>query len=289
MDFSDYKPRLPGNGIRAETQRGKFGKSWWASRWIAALERVVGESRLSRGRSYARTGQVVRLDVKQSRIDAGVQGSRPTPYKVSITLRPLPDDAWERVVEAMAGEAIHAARLLSGEMPESIEDVFERAGSSLFPRASGDLTSTCSCPDSSNPCKHVAAVHYLLGERFDTDPFLMFELRGRTKDQVLEALRAHRTGDVEPTADDPPAPGKEPEPTGSTSISLADFWSSPTEIRLPLTFDAPRVDALPVKLLGKPPFWQGPDDFNIIMEALYHAISTEATRLALSPDQKPAD
>lgn len=90
-------------------------------------------------------------------------------------------------------EAIYAAKLLTGEMPADIEDVFAAAGVSLFPDNSKDLETSCSCPDWANPCKHVAAVYYLLGERFDADPFLIFAVRGRSKEQIIDVLRARRS------------------------------------------------------------------------------------------------
>src|SRR5262245_25576882 len=133
-----HGPRLPSHGITAHTRRGAFGKSWWASRWIAALEQLVNPGRLQRGRTYARAGQVVSLDAGAQGVEAVVQGSRPEPYRVTIKFRRLSDDEWERVIDAMSAEALYAARLLSAEMPEQIEDVFAAAGTSLFPRASDD-------------------------------------------------------------------------------------------------------------------------------------------------------
>ncbi|MCA1644916.1 MAG: SWIM zinc finger family protein [Chloroflexi bacterium] len=189
-----HGPRLPSYGIKAQTRRGAFGKTWWASRWIAALENLVNEGRLARGRTYARNGQVTSLDVDRDGVRAVVQGSRPEPYEVTITFKRLSDAEWDRVVDAMAAEALYAARLLSGEMPEQIEEVFAAAGTSLFPTTASDMRSTCSCPDMANPCKHIAAVHYLLGERFDEDPFLIFLLRGRSRDEIVAALRARRAG-----------------------------------------------------------------------------------------------
>jgi SNF2 family DNA or RNA helicase len=86
--YNDYypksKPRRPADGIKAQTTSGKFGKSWWASRWIAALERLVDSGRLSRGRSYARSGQVLNLDIRPGRVNSRVQGSSATPYRVQI-------------------------------------------------------------------------------------------------------------------------------------------------------------------------------------------------------------
>src|SRR6188472_4501348 len=127
-DWGSAKPRIPANGIKAISQRGRFGKTWWAGRWLAALEQVIDPGRLARGRSYARSGQVLKLDAGPHGVEARVQGSRPTPYQVRIGFRPLSDAEWARVTEVMAGEAVYAARLLGGEMPEQIEDAFQAAG-----------------------------------------------------------------------------------------------------------------------------------------------------------------
>jgi uncharacterized Zn finger protein len=268
-----HGPRLPSHGIKAHTRRGAFGRTWWASRWIAALERLVNPGRLARGRSYARSGQVVSMDVGRDGVKALVQGSRPEPYQVTIKFRRLSDQEWERVIDAMAGEAIYAARLLSGEMPEQIEDVFASVGASLFPAARGDMRTTCSCPDDANPCKHIAAVHYLLGERFDEDPFLMFLLRGRSKDEIISALRARRVG---PESEQPP------ETEQPVEQDLSTFWSAPPQTEeVALHFALPESDALPVKRLGPPPFVRNDAAFTTAMERLYQQIGEYALLVAL--------
>jgi len=324
-DWDSPKPRRPANGIKAQTQRGTFGATWWAGRWLAALEQLVDVGRLTRGRSYARSGQVTKLDVGPSGVDARVQGSRPTPYSVSMRFRTLDDAEWDAVIRALAGEALYAARLLSGEMPEQIEDAFQTAGVTLFPASDNDLQTDCTCPDWANPCKHVAAVFYLLGERFDADPFLMFELRGRTKDQIIAALRAHRAAssslaapatqtnspedrvrdvrEEEPEESLPllaPTMSRAPGTPNPHGLSPAEaFWTfrarstapanpdtpatstseaGPTE--LTFTFDAPSVDALPIKLLGTPPFCREWPDFAGAAEQAYRAIGERARRLA---------
>ena len=188
------------DGIKAKSQRGKFVKNWWADRWIAALKPLMDSARLSRGRSYARRGQVKNIDVKPGRVTSRVQGSRPTPYKVTIEIEPLNGRQWETVLDALAAQAIYAAQLLNGEMPPDVEDVFRAVKVPLFPASKGDLKTDCSCPDWANPCKHIAAVYYLLGERFDADPFLLFELRGRRKDEIVEALRARRAVEADVAA-----------------------------------------------------------------------------------------
>ena len=274
-----HGPRLPSHGIKAHTRRGAFGKSWWASRWIAALEQLVNPARLARGRTYARVGQVVSLQVDRDGVRAVVQGSRPEPYTVSIQFTKLSDAAWARVIEAMAAEALYAARLLSGEMPEQIEEVFASVGSSLLPADQDDMQTRCTCPDWANPCKHIAAVHYLLGERFDEDPFLMFLLRGRSQEEIVAALRALRAGpDLEP------ATGAEADPTAE--VDLARFWSAPTQEdaqadEVALHFALPEAHALAIKRLGPAPFVRDHAAFTAAMERMYQQVSEYALLLAL--------
>jgi uncharacterized Zn finger protein len=268
-----HGPRLPSHGIKAQTRRGAFGKTWWASRWIAALEQLVNPGRLARGRTYARTGQVVSLEVGRDGVRAAVQGSRQKPYDVTITFTRLSDAAWDRVIDAMAAEALYAARLLSGEMPEQIEEVFSAAGTSLFPTDASDMRTTCSCPDTANPCKHIAAVHYLLGERFDEDPFLMFLLRGRSRDEIVAALRERRGG---------PAGEAVPEAEQPVEADLSTFWSVPPQTEeVALHFALPESDALAVKRLGPPPFVRDQAAFTAVMERLYQQIGEYALLLAL--------
>lgn len=268
-----HGPRLPSHGIKAQTRRGAFGKTWWASRWIAALEQLVNAGRLARGRTYARTGQVISLDVDRDGVKAVVQGSRPEAYRVTIEFTRLSESDWGRVVNAMAAEALYAARLLSGEMPEQIEEVFAVAGVSLFPTDAGDMRTRCTCPDMANPCKHIAAVHYLLGERFDDDPFVMFRLRGRSRDEIVAALRRLRTG-----AEREAVPEGEP----AVESDLSTFWSAPPQTdEVALHFALPESDALAVKRLGPPPFVRDQASFTAVMERLYQQIGEYALLLAL--------
>jgi uncharacterized Zn finger protein len=180
------------NGIKAKTQRGDIGETWWSKRWVGVLESFGIGTRLERGRSYARRGQVISIEVNPGIVKAKVQGSRPKPYNVTIQLQPLSDRDWDKVTGAMASQAIFAAKLLCGEMPKNIEEAFQEVKVSLFPMSHDELKTDCSCPDWANPCKHIAAVYYLLAERFDEDPFLIFKLRGRTKEEIIETLRKKR-------------------------------------------------------------------------------------------------
>jgi uncharacterized Zn finger protein len=220
--FQDRRspPRLPADGIKARTQQGEFGESWWARRWVTVLESFGYGGRLARGRTYARGGAVLSIEQKKGTVTARVQGSRPSPYHVRITVPPLSDEQWARVIDAMAEQAIFSAKLLAGEMPMEIEEAFATAQVPLFPRSARDLATNCSCPDPVVPCKHIAAVYYLLGERFDSDPFLLFELRGRDKEQVGAALRAMRAREVDSLE---PAPALEVERAPALEELIATF------------------------------------------------------------------
>jgi uncharacterized Zn finger protein len=268
-----HGPSLPSHGIKARTRRGAFGKTWWASRWIEALESLVNPARLGRGRTYARAGRVVSLDVDRDGVQGVVKGSRAEPYKVTIQFKRLTDAEWDRVIDGMAAEALYAARLLSGEMPEQIEDVFSGTSVSLFPAVEGDLRTHCTCPDWANPCKHIAATHYLLGERFDEDPFLMFRLRGRSQDEIVAALRARRGG-VEGEAS--------PEVEQVEEADLSTFWAAPPQgEEVALHFALPESDALAAKRLGPPAFVRDQAAFTTAMERLYRQIGEYALLLAL--------
>jgi uncharacterized Zn finger protein len=225
-------------GVKARSKRGAIGEQWWSRRFIAVLESYgAGMSgRLQRGKNYARRGQVIEFSLGAGKVAARVQGSRPQPYQVRISVPPLTTAQWREVESRLAAQALFRARLLAGEMPAEIEQVFADAGTPLFPASARDLAMDCSCPDWGVPCKHLAAVCYVLAEAFDDDPFAMLAWRGRTRAELLAALRgtgAGRAAGLAPS-DDParrleagsPALAVLSDVTGrALEESLADFWS----------------------------------------------------------------
>jgi uncharacterized Zn finger protein len=278
MSYYYYKPTKPKevkDGIKARSKRGVFAQNWWAQRWIAALERLVDSGRLSRGRTYARKGQVISIDETKDGIKARVQGSRKTPYKVSIQISPLKDAEWGKVFDALAEQAIFTAQLLAGEMPQEIESAFEAARVSLFPSRRGDLVTDCSCPDYANPCKHVAAAHYILGERFDEDPFLIFRLRGKTQEQVMAALRERRAGDVEFEEE-----VEEPEVIIPLDEQIAQFWdfSAPLD-GFSVSIRPPTIEMPLLKRLGEASFVPKPG-MESLLKSAYQQISKRAIEMA---------
>lgn len=266
--FEPSKPRKARGGIKAQSKRGgTFGQSWWAKRWISVLESMYVGARLGRGRSYARSGQVLSIDIVRGQVKARVQGSQRTPYSVTVSVVELSESDWEKVVEALSQQAIFTARLLAGEMPEEIEQAFDTAGVSLFPKNYRELKTRCSCPDASNPCKHIAAVYYLLGEEFDRDPFLIFKLRGLERETLFKRLG--NTGSREKTRVNE-APALPPEPLDPTTL----FWSG-EEISANLFGEVriPALDAALPRRLGHLPFWRSEERFADVMERLYRQAS----------------
>ena len=278
-----YEPTRPVevDGIKAKSQRGKFVQSWWADKWIKALTRLMDSGRLSRGRSYARHGQVLGIDIKAGKIASRVQGSRRSPYKVSIELKPLSDAQWEKVLDALSEQAIFAAQLLNEEMPNDIEQVFDQANVPLFPQSSGDLITNCSCPDWANPCKHVAAVYYLLGERFDEDPFLLFELRGRSKAAIIAALRERRAVGASAQEALPYIPDAIAAVDAPALAECLDtYWGAPSAWEaVTLRIAEPPVDLALLKRLGLPDFVDA-TGFRAQMERVYSGVTDRALEVA---------
>jgi uncharacterized Zn finger protein len=197
-------------GLVARSQRGQIGDTWWSQRFILLLESVGFGGRLQRGKRYARTGQVISMDVTAGQVTASVQGSRAKPYKVFIVTQVLSTDEWDAAEAVMSKSAVFMAKLLAGDMPEEIEEAFAGSSGPLLPESADFFDSACSCPDWENPCKHIAAVYFLLAEAFDRDPFLIFKWRGRDKEILLTNLRKRRRGS------DAPERNAAATPTGSS-------------------------------------------------------------------------
>jgi len=194
------RPRPVSGGLKARSTRGAIGQTWWSGRFVEVLEGIGLGNRLQRGRNYARRGQVISLDVGAGMVTARVQGSRARPYQVRIGITAFGEPEWATLERALAGSAWYSAKLLAGEMPAGIEEVFAAQGLPLFPAAARELAMDCSCPDWEVPCKHIAAAFYLLAEAFDDDPFTILAWRGREREDLLASLHAVRS-DGPPLAD----------------------------------------------------------------------------------------
>ncbi len=267
-------------------RRSKYGVSWWGQRWLAALESFGWDSRLQRGRTYARGGHVLEVEIGKGSVEARVSGSRPQPYRVKITLTPLTELEWRRTVERLLEQPLLVGQLLAGEMPQEIEAAFVDAKASLFPAKSGDLTTSCSCPDWANPCKHVAAVYYVLAERFDNDPFLLFEMRGMSQEALLKQLRDRwtRAQDEGAVVVAEARPLRTQDDLWQAAVEGV-FWHARADVSaLTWRFDEAEAvaDSLP-RLLGVPPMGENwsqelKEEWMRFFPELYQKISAETLR-----------
>ena len=268
--FPPSRPRAAKGGIKAQSRRGAFGESWWARRWIRVLEGFDLGARLRRGRSYARGGQVLEVVIEKGVVRSSVQGSRPKPYAVTLQVKALSAAGWKKLATVLAAEARFTAKLLAGEMPEDVERAFKAAGLSLFPERRQDLATECSCPDWSNPCKHIAAVYYLLGEEFDRDPFLILKLRGMTREDLLGLLGTagvRRPGPAEPHLEEEAATPAPPQPLQAHPSA---FWESGALPADPFgEVQVPAEPATLLKRLGPFPFWRGNTTLAAALEPAY--------------------
>jgi uncharacterized Zn finger protein len=182
------------SGARGTPEPGS-GHTWWGRAWVAALEQraQLDPNRLPRGKDYARTGTVGELALAPGEARAQVQGRKRLPYDIRIRVRRFTDDEWGRVLDLISAQLGRAAAMLDGDLPPDIADDVAAAGLGLLPGA-GEIGPRCSCPDDADPCKHAAAVCYLVADALDADPFVVLLLRGRTRGEVLAGLRLRRRG-----------------------------------------------------------------------------------------------
>ena len=259
-------------------------QEWWVERWLDLLASYRFKKRLERGRSYAREGNVLSMEFANSRAKAEVQGSDDKPYRVSLSLDSFSNEDWNFVITKMSEKAVFSAQLLAGEMPETIEAVFTASGLSLFPFTLNDVRSRCNCLDKANPCKHVAAVYYQLADRFSEDPFIIFQLRGRTKNQIIERLRQIRSQKAKKT----------PKPSQTATIAKLNlavakdaeeeskgFWqyNEPLESSL-VAIVPPMEQKTPLDILGEMPL--SPTDTDAVQQYLTQIYQTAAQQALMS-------
>jgi uncharacterized Zn finger protein len=272
----------------------KFSRTWWGQRFIAALEEFTDAGRLSRGRSYAKGGKVKSFEIKDGIVTAKVRGSvnpyfgvytEPL-YTTTIEFQPISAAKWAAAIALIASKASLISRLLLNEIPDNIENAFATLGINLLPHSRKDFDSSCSCPDWSNPCKHIAGIHYLVAAELDRDPFLLFELRGLSRDDLHKELAKSPLGQALSAelqlAQRPLASVSSyytrPQTVPPKADDLRDFWHGAK--RLPQTIEPlpeTLVAGIPVKKQGDAPaFWQRDNSFIAAMETIYQQVRTKS-------------
>lgn len=281
LDNPILPPQTRGRGSEVFT-------TWWGKAWLDAVDDPDDESRLARGRTYARNGSVVRIEVSKGNISARVQGSEPTPYLVKMTLNQFSDEGWASVLQAITTQASFAAKLLAGELPIELVKIFETEGATLFPILYDDVNFSCTCEDWSTLCKHAAAVYYIVGNQIEKDPLTLLHLRGRTRDEILGYLRERRIAEDQEEAQQAPSEQQTTEALAASDfeLSLDHFWQvgRPQFIQVELSKDS--VPAI-FRIYGEPP-----SAVRVEMHAIYDQVRSKAFRFLMAtrqPSQQSAE
>ena len=271
-------------------------QEWWVIRWLELLDSYRFKKRLERARNYAREGHVLSIEFSGSEVLAKVQGTEPEPYEVSLSLEPFTDEDWSFILQSLSEKAIFSAQLLSGKMPDDIERVFTDNGLSVFPFRLSDVNSSCTCPDKANPCKHIGAIYYQLAERFSEDPFIIFQLRGRSKHQILEGLRNLRQQQI--NLEETPLDNIEDTVNNTEEIEekntqenqpldVQQFWQYQESLDPSLVVIVPPTDNKTVlDVLGRIPFAY--EDAQIVkdhLQQVYQTVSQQGMMKALQRDE----
>jgi uncharacterized Zn finger protein len=279
------KPRKVRGGIKLVHADAAFPESWPAQRWLRLIEANAKPEAMAGGLEYARAGQTRRMTIDSGKVRAGVQGTIISSYETSISLPVLTHEQSERIITSMVDTAVYAAKLLAGELPANIEDVFAAQQLQLFPEP-GELTSNCNCRDLVKPwCKHSCCVAYLIAERFLTDPFLIFTLRGLPRDELLERLRQRRavtgSGAGSALVYSPVIPGVTDRPAPPLEDLTDRFWETgPALHEIDLPIHPPEVSHPLLRRLGPSPFTGGRFPLVGLLATSYGMISESVLKRA---------
>ena len=275
MMFDHVPPRRPRPGmtIHPRKVRGGIRVAWAgisepqtavARRLMDLARELAAPEDYSEGLDYARRGQTVSAEVAGVVASASIQGRSDRPYSITLQFAAIPEAAWQAAAETMAGEAIYAASLLAGDVPDRVDSLFVASGASLAPRAQ-DVRVNCTCGQSSGWCKHACALAAIVADRIDERPFLLFELRGHRGEALLESIR-HRGGSDGLTAVATPVyeahvPGAPSARGLPLAECIATYWDAGPELATIVTpIEPPAVTHPLLRRLGPSPFkeWRFP-------------------------------
>ncbi len=279
------KPRKVRGGVKlpATFAPGDANLGWAAQRWLRLMEQAAEGTRLVEGLEYGKLGQARRLTISRGMIEAAVQGRADRAYTVRLTFDAFSESQWEKAVASMGDSAIYAAKLLAGEVPANIEDLFAPLGLKLFPSEAGELRTSCTCGEAGAWCKHVCCTSYLFAARLATEPFVIFAARGLEAEEIRERLRERRamagvgTGSVPVYAQR--VPGASDVQSKSLEECLDHFWESGPELgELELPLERPAVSHPLLRRLGPSPFPNASFPLVGLLASCYETISERALR-----------
>ena len=293
------KPREIRGGIRSRSSRGRISAAnWWSARWMRILEECIDSGRISRGRSYARKGQVTSIEIEPGLVTAFVQGTRKKPYQIKLGFETVAEKEKELLLLRFREHASFAARLLACEMPEEMELAFMEAGIPLFPKRTEMKRFKCTCPDDATPCKHIVAVLLLIAEVIDDDPFLLLKLRGIDKNRLI-AMLTSENDEGENEMDSPEESYEDwdyeseiiggaeaEEPEEQTELSLDEGWYHAKMPNFHYADDgSQRMHALEV--MNDFPFWRGESTFRQTLTPCYERAANKAFEILTGEKKTP--
>lgn len=253
----------------------ELGITWWGKSWIKNMLQYGRFFRMQRAITYTKENRVTNVIIKKGEIFALCQGTAPTPYRVRIEFTPIVPEQWNKVLGEMAKSIFIEAKLLSGEMPQHINKLFLRNGVPLFPVPKQNLDATCNCPDQEVPCKHISAVILTLASIFDYDPFMLFKLRGMSREDLLASLRRISVEEL--------TEGKNILDSGhdiKEPLNFHNFQTPNLDKIRPIEFDVSKLEPNESLFhqLGTPPEISNPR-FTSIMKTIYKDASKYAHEL----------
>jgi len=268
-----------------------FAKTSWGKQWIQSNLQIGRPFRMQRGIEYVKDERrIENLSISTGQIFATVQGTAPTPYRVKINFEPILEEGWEVILKELAKKTINLIELLEGFLPEDIITIFDENGYSLFQNASKGLNATCSCPDAAIPCKHIAAVILYLARVLDYNPFLLLELRGKSKNEILNELSLGQGAKSKKETEEASKTSNSEFKFNVPKISIVELSSeqkkSGTDIEdynLGFTFRKPGKIIETLENLGVPQTIEN-KAFEIVLRAIYRKITSKIhdTSLELS-------
>jgi uncharacterized Zn finger protein len=282
LRWTDLKPKRVQHGIKAIHQKGNFYQEWWGKRWISIIDSFYLGERLARGKRYARSGQVVDINFHPGKITASVQGTMYQPYQIEISINVWTEKEWNYFFRLIRSDPILLSQMISGKLTPELEKRTQSHGILLFPTKFQDFQTSCTCPDWSNPCKHVAAVFFLITEYLDKNPFLLLELRGKDQSDIIENLL--------PSISEEHVSLPEKKENKISPLSTKYFWEPNPACQIPVYFTKPiECDALLIHQMGSFPLWQANDDFFEWWETLYRQNTEKIIQEMEQQDPSPED
>ncbi len=278
-------PRRVRGGVKLKLKAGETPQSWVTQRLLRVAETGGAENDVYKdGIEYARLGQTKRLTIEDTLCEGIIQGRSDKPYTATLGLKEFSVESQEQIIAAMADQVRYAAKLLAGELPSNIEDVFAPLGLKLFPAEPSDIDPKCSCPDWKEDqlwCKHTVCLTALLAEKLGDDPMMIFGLRGMPGQELIDGLRQKRAVGVQGPGPSPVlhqhVPGVSDVSSPPLEDSIDSFWEIGAELaELDTPISPPTVNCVLLRRLGPSPFVDGKFPLIGLMATCYQLISEAA-------------